>query len=61
MWSVIGAGRMEFAVCTTAAALGSYGVRVGLEDNLYLRKGQLAKSNAELVEKIANLIYEIKG
>mgnify|MGYP000223933309 CR=1 FL=1 len=61
MWSVIGAGRMEFAVCTTAAALGSHGVRVGLEDNLYLRKGQLAKSNAELVEKIANLVYEITG
>ena len=41
--------------------MGSHGVRVGLEDNLYLRRGQLAKSNAELVEKIVKLVYEVTG
>ena len=35
---------------TMAAAMGGH-VRVGLEDNLYIGKGQLAKSNAEQVEK----------
>ena len=34
-------------------------VRVGLEDNLYLAKGQLAKSNAELVAKIARIAGEL--
>ena len=60
-WSVVGAGRQEFPLCITAAAMGSHGVRVGLEDNLYLRRGQLAKSNAELVEKIVKLVYEVTG
>lgn len=60
-WSVVGAGKQEFPLCITAAAMGSHGVRVGLEDNLYLRRGQLAKSNAELVEKTVKLVYEITG
>jgi 3-keto-5-aminohexanoate cleavage enzyme len=38
---------------TVAALLGADGVRVGFEDNVYLRKGQLAASNAELVADIA--------
>jgi uncharacterized protein (DUF849 family) len=56
-WSAFGAGRMEFPICTTALHLGG-NCRVGLEDNLYLSKGVLAKSNAELVEKMVRIIRE---
>ncbi len=56
-WSVIGAGRSEFQICTMGLFLGSH-VRVGMEDNLYLRKGVLARSNGELVEKMARIMRE---
>ena len=41
---------------TTMGATMGGNVRVGLEDNLYLAKGQLAKSNAELVERIGSIL-----
>jgi len=53
-WSVIGAGRFEYPLCTAGLLMGGH-VRVGLEDNLYLAKGRLAKSNAELVEKMVRI------
>ena len=56
-WSAFGAGRMEFPICTMAVLMGG-NCRVGLEDNLYLNKGELAKSNAELVEKMVRIIKE---
>jgi uncharacterized protein (DUF849 family) len=56
-WSAFGAGRMEFPICTTAALLGG-NCRVGLEDNLYVDKGVLAKSNAELVDKMVRILDE---
>jgi len=56
-WSAFGTGRMEFPICVTAANLGG-NCRVGLEDNLYVDKGVLAKSNAELVEKMVRIIRE---
>lgn len=56
-WSVLSAGRMEFPICTTALFLGG-NVRVGMEDNLYLSKGVLCKSNAELVEKMVRIMKE---
>jgi uncharacterized protein (DUF849 family) len=34
------------------------GVRVGLEDNLWLGKGEMAKSNADLVEKMVRIARE---
>jgi uncharacterized protein (DUF849 family) len=51
LWSVLSAGRMEFPMCTTAMFLGG-NARVGMEDNLFLSKGVLCKSNAELVEMV---------
>ncbi|MGI6378355.1 MAG: 3-keto-5-aminohexanoate cleavage protein [Bacilli bacterium] len=57
-WSAFGAGRMEFPICCTNLFLGGH-VRVGLEDNLYLAKGVLAKSNAELVTKMVRLMREL--
>lgn len=56
-WSAFGAGRSEFPICTVAVLLGG-NCRVGMEDNLYLGKGQLARSNAELVEKMVRIIRE---
>lgn len=58
-WSVIGAGRAEFPACTLALLLGGH-VRVGMEDNLYLGKGVLAKNNAELVEKMVRIMKELE-
>jgi uncharacterized protein (DUF849 family) len=59
-WSVAAAGKFQFGSCVTAATLGGH-VRVGLEDNLYIGKGILAKSNSEQVEKIKKLVYEVTG
>jgi len=56
-WSAFGAGRMEFPICTMAVLMGG-NCRVGLEDSLYLNKGELARSNAELVEKMIRIIRE---
>jgi uncharacterized protein (DUF849 family) len=57
-WSVIGAGRHQTRLGTMAAILGG-NVRVGLEDSLWLRKGQLAKSSAEQVRKIRRILEEL--
>jgi uncharacterized protein (DUF849 family) len=57
-WSVCAAGRHQFNMCTGALLLGG-NVRVGLEDNLYIEKGKMAKSNAEPVEKIIRIAKEL--
>jgi uncharacterized protein (DUF849 family) len=58
-WSVIGAGYpAEFNLATLAIMVGGH-VRVGLEDNIYVSKGVLAKSNAELVEKVVRIAREL--
>jgi uncharacterized protein (DUF849 family) len=57
-WSVIGAGRDQFKMCTMGALMGG-NCRVGLEDNLYLEKGVLAKSNAEQVNKIRGILESL--
>jgi uncharacterized protein (DUF849 family) len=58
-WSVIGTGYpAEFRVATIAIMMGGH-VRVGLEDNIFLRRGILAKSNAELVEKVVRMAEEL--
>ncbi len=54
-WSVLGAGRSQMAVAAQAVAMGG-NVRVGLEDSLWLGPGQLAKSNAEQVAKVRQII-----
>lgn len=59
-WSVIGAGRMQFPLGTQAVSMGA-NVRVGLEDNLYLERGTRAESNAEHVEKIVELAWDVAG
>src|ERR1700724_2606715 len=54
-WSTLGAGRFQMGIATAAAIMGSHG-RVGLEDSLYLGKGQLAPSNASQVTKIRGIL-----
>lgn len=56
-WSVIGAGRQQFPMCTMGLLLGG-NVRVGMEDNLYVSKNVLAKNNAELVAKMAGIMRQ---
>jgi len=58
-WSVIGAGYpAEFNVATLSIMLGGH-ARVGMEDNIFVAKGVLAKSNAELVEKLVRITREL--
>ncbi len=54
-WSVLGAGAAQMKVAAMAAAMGGH-VRVGLEDSLWLSKGQLARSNAEQVLQVRKII-----
>ncbi len=59
-WSAFGIGRAEYPMLAQTWLLGGH-VRVGLEDNIYLSKGVLAKSNAELVAKARRLIEDLGG
>ena len=55
LWSILGAGRNQIPLATLGAAMGS-NVRVGLEDSLWGGPGTLAKSNAEQVQKIRQVL-----
>ena len=57
-WTATGIGRHAFTLAAAAIAMGG-NVRVGFEDNLYLEKGVLAKSNGELVAKVARIAKEM--
>ena len=57
-FSVCVAGRAQFSICTQSLLIGG-NVRVGLEDNLYLEKGRMAKSNAGQVAKIVRIAKEL--
>jgi 3-keto-5-aminohexanoate cleavage enzyme len=53
-WSVCALGRHELPMAAVAMTLGGH-VRVGFEDNIYLKRGVLAESNAQLVERIVTI------
>ncbi|KAF1069715.1 3-keto-5-aminohexanoate cleavage protein [Variovorax sp.] len=57
-FSILGAGRHQMPLLTMGAVMGG-NVRVGLEDSLYLARGQLAKSCAEQVRKIRRILEEL--
>jgi uncharacterized protein (DUF849 family) len=57
-WSILGAGRHQINLTTMGAIMGG-NVRTGLEDNIYIGKGELAKSNAELVAKMVRILGEL--
>jgi 3-keto-5-aminohexanoate cleavage enzyme len=54
-WSLLGVGRAQLSMIALGILL-SGSIRVGLEDNIYLRKGVLATSNAQLVQKAVGLV-----
>jgi uncharacterized protein (DUF849 family) len=54
-WAAFGTSATEFPMAALSVILGGQ-VRVGLEDNLFLSRGQLAPSNAALVERAVNII-----
>ena len=54
-WSAFGISRDEFPILAAAKLLGGQ-VRVGMEDNIYIRRGQLVRDNAELVEHAVKLL-----
>ena len=58
-WFSFGPGTMQMPMAAQAMILGG-NVRVGLEDNLYLKRGVLA-SNGQLVEKAAHIIDQLGG
>lgn len=58
-WSVIGAGAQQMRMAAVGAQMGGH-VRVGLEDSLYISRGELATSNAQQVEKVRGIL-EMQG
>jgi len=59
VWSVLGVGRTQLPMITLGILLGGH-IRVGFEDNLYLRKGVLAPGNAAFVEMAVNLAHHLQ-
>src|SRR5258706_6497703 len=57
-WSVLGGGRNQMYIANQSAGMGG-NVRVGLEDSLWIGKGQLAKTNVEQVSKIRRILEEL--
>ena len=58
LFSVLAAGRFQMPLITMAAAMGGH-VRVGLEDSLTIARGKLARSNAEQVVKIREIVERL--
>ena len=57
-WTVAGIGRHQLPMATHAILMGGH-TRVGFEDNIYYKKGELAESNAQLVSRIVRLADEL--
>jgi len=59
VWSVLGTGKNQLPMIGMSIIMGGH-VRVGFEDNLFIKKGVPAESNAQLVEMAANLIQQFQ-
>lgn len=57
-WSVLAAGAAQIPLAVTASQMGGH-VRVGLEDSLFISRGELAESNAQQVAKIRRIIEDL--
>jgi len=57
-WSVLAAERYQMSFLTQAGLMGGH-VRVGLEDSLFIERGELATSNAQQVDKIVRILAEM--
>ncbi len=58
-WTVCGIGRHQLPMNLLGLVMGGH-VRTGLEDNIYYRRGELATSNAQLVERVVRLAAELE-
>ena len=58
-WGVVHESMQDFSLLATALGMGAAAVRVGFEDSVYYAPGKAAATNAELVEKIVSLVYQI--
>jgi 3-keto-5-aminohexanoate cleavage enzyme len=59
IWSVLGVGKVQLSMITMGVLLGGH-IRVGFEDNIYLKKGVLAKSNAQIVKMAVDLVNHLQ-
>jgi 3-keto-5-aminohexanoate cleavage enzyme len=57
-WTCLGISKMQYSLVTMGMILGG-SVRVGLEDNIYVSRGVLAKSNGEVVEKVVRIANDL--
>ncbi|MBN4050656.1 MAG: 3-keto-5-aminohexanoate cleavage protein [Alkaliphilus sp.] len=57
-WTVAGIGRHELPLAVMAIIMGGH-VRVGFEDNIFYKRGEMAKSNAQLVDRIVRIAKEM--
>jgi 3-keto-5-aminohexanoate cleavage enzyme len=57
-WGVAGIGRYQLPLAVQALVMGGH-VRVGFEDNIYYKKGEIAQSNAQLVDRIARISRDL--
>ena len=57
-WSILAAGASQIPMATTASQMGGH-VRVGLEDSLFISRGELAESNAQQVAKVRRIVEEL--
>jgi len=58
LWLCAGVGQHQLPLTTLAALMGGH-LRIGLEDNVYYARGQLAESNAQLVARSARIVKEV--
>lgn len=56
-WSNIGIGSGQMPMAMMALIMGGH-IRIGMEDSIYIRRGELARSNAQLVERVVRLARE---
>jgi uncharacterized protein (DUF849 family) len=60
VWAAFGIGRLAFPTLAVSYAAGGH-VRTGMEDTLYVSKGELVRSNAQLVEKAVDIVQKLGG
>ena len=58
LFSTIGIGPLQLPIISLGLILGGH-IRVGMEDNVYYRRGELAKSNQQLVERAVRMCHEL--
>ncbi|PCJ20171.1 MAG: 3-keto-5-aminohexanoate cleavage protein [Candidatus Cloacimonadota bacterium] len=55
-WTVAGVGRFQLPLATHAIMMGG-NIRIGIEDNIFYRKGEMAKTNAQLIERFVKIAH----